>query len=258
MFGVSLRNFRVMASMPIQRQVLAQKFVVQRSFHVSNIVLAKGKGKKNNKKGNAKEEEEEEEIQVEAPTIDFNDATTRFENLIQKFNKAASEIKLGKSNPNLFNKLQVKIHDEFIPFTSLAQTSVKGRNFVITLFDPNNAKHIINTILGSELNLSAQVDPTNKLALKVPLPPITSETKKESAKHLKEIYEKFKNANPKQHNESLGNIRAEIRSKFEKTLKSNKKNDAEVKELAKFDKLHKQYSDKLSEAFKTAETSILK
>ncbi|KAK6460103.1 ribosome recycling factor-domain-containing protein [Scheffersomyces coipomensis] len=231
-------------------------FIPQRSFHFSPALLAKPKNKKsNNKKGSVKEEEEEKN--TEEISIDFDAATDKFDDLIQKFNKSASEIKMGKTNPKIFDKLQVTIDAEEQPFTSLAQTSIKGRNFIITLFDPSNGKHIINSILGSDLNLSAQADPTNKYTLKVPLPSITSETKKESAKQLKEIFEKFKNGNTKS-SPSLAIIRTEIRSKFEKQLKSHKKKDSELKELTKFDKLHKQYVDKLTESFKTAEAAILK
>ena len=222
------------------------------SFHSSGFQLAKKKTK-TSKKG---KEEPVEEDDAEAANIDFEDATVKFQSVIEKFNKAASEAKLGKTNPKIFDKLSVNTHDGELPFTSVAQTSVKGRNFIITLFDPENSKHVINTILGSGLNMNAQVDPSNKFTLKVPLPPVTTETKNESVKHLKEIFEKFKHGSAK--NNSLSSIRSEVRNKFTKQLKGHKSTDAENKLLTQFEKLHKQYSDKLNESFKTAESSIVK
>ncbi|KAK6458970.1 ribosomal recycling factor [Scheffersomyces xylosifermentans] len=225
-----------------------------RSFTCSSIQLAKKKTKTSKK--SAKEVASEEEIVEEAPTIDFDDATAKFQSIIEKFNKAASETKLGKSNPKIFDNLTVSTHDGEVEFTSVAQTSVKGRNFIITLFDPENAKHVINTVLGSGLNMNAQIDPTNKFTLKVPLPPITTETKKENAKHLKDLFEKYKHGSTK--NNSLSAVRADVRNKFTKQLKGQKGTDAETKLLAEFEKLCKSYNDKLSEAFKAAETAILK
>jgi ribosome recycling factor len=234
-------------------QVPVQIPVISRCFHTTPIALAKGK------KGKGKKHEAEEvaeEVIDDTPLIDMEDATTKFKSVVEKFTKQANEVKMGKANPRIFDKFTVTTHDGEVPFTSVAQTTVKGRNFIITLFDPANSKHVINTVLGSNLNLNAQVDPTNKFTLKVPLPPINTETKKESVKQLKETFEKFKHSPQK--NQSLSAIRTDVKHKFQTKLKKKKPTDSEQKVLNDFEKLHKQYTDKLSEIFKAAETAIMK
>ncbi|ODV79951.1 ribosome recycling factor [Suhomyces tanzawaensis NRRL Y-17324] len=217
-----------------------------RAFSAAPILL-----KKKPKKAVAPQEEDVEEPSA---LIDFEDATAKFKQVLEKFTKTANESKLGKTNPRIFDKLTVNVNDEEVPFTSVAQTSIKGRNFIVTLFDPASSKHVINTILGSGLNMNAQVDPANKYTLKVPLPPVNTETKKESVKQLKEVFEKMKNGSSKG---SLASIRADVKNKFSKQVKKQK-SDAETKVLNDFEKLHKTYTEKLAEAFKAAETAILK
>lgn len=231
-----------------------------RNFQTSFVLLAKKtKAKGGNKKGKSELEEtiEEESIDNQGPEIDFKDATDKFKGVIERFSKQANEAKLGKTSPNLFDKLMVETADGEIPFTSVAQTAIKGRNFIITVFDPANIKSIINAVLGSTLNMNPQIDPTNKQSLKVPLPPLTTESKKENAKQLKSVFERFKNGSGRA-NGSLATIRGDVKNKFQKNHKKNKLSDAEEKVFKDFEKLHKEYTDKLSDVFKSAEQAILK
>ena len=141
-------------------------------------------------------------------------------------------------------------HEELVPFTSVAQTSVKGRNFIINLFDAGYGKHVINSIIGSGLNMSGTIDPTNKFQIKVPIPNITTETKQENIKQLKEIFENLKNNHK---SNSLNYVRSEARNKFQSSLKHNKISDSQHQLLKKLETLHKTYVDKLTDAFKQAE-----
>lgn len=217
-----------------------------RRFHQSPIAL-----KKKAKKG-AKEPEVEET--AAPPSIDFDAVTKQFHSVIEKFTKQANEAKLGKTNPQLFDHLTVETAHGSSPYTAVAQTAVKGRNFIITVFDPSNVKHVVNSVLSSDLNMNPIADPSNKQMLKVPLPPVTTESKKEDVKHLKTVYEKFKNGSGGK-NASLAAIRADLKNKV---AKKKKLSDEETQVWKKVETIHKQYMDKLSAVLKAAETSIMK
>ncbi|KAI5948903.1 IPI1 [Candida theae] len=237
----------------------------QPQFHTSATLLASSK--KNSKSKRAQKQQkiqiQDDKIQAEAeeevvtPTIDFKDATARFESIISRFDKLANEIKLGKLNPKIFDNLLVNVGNQKevveVPFNTIAQTSVKGRNFIITMFDPSNAQAIINTIIGSGLNMSGIVDPANKFNIKVPLPPITLETKQNDVKLLKELFDKLRNNKTG----SLTSVRGDVRHKFQSHLKTHKLSDLENKQLTQLEKLHKLYVDKLQESFKQYEKRIL-
>lgn len=253
-----LRNFSRCSVAPVL-VLRAQTPIVQLNqvarLHRSHPLLAKA-GKKN-KKASKEVAEELAQGGTSKAEIDFDDASKKFDVILDKFSKAANEIKLGKSSPTIFDKLMIETDDGEQVFTNVAQTTLKGRNFVITVFDPANTQHVVNAVLSSDLNMNPQVDPSSKLTLKVPSPPITTETKKENAKQLKLIFEKFKSSTVK-NNSSLHAIRTDIRTKFQKKMSSKRGTDEEQKLLNDFEQLHKKYTEKLQEAFKSAETAILK
>lgn len=241
---------RILRPLSLTRVRFAPLISAQRSFHYTPIAFKKRLSKKT-------VEVEESDAAVGALDIDFNDLKNKMQNVVDRFGKAANEAKLGKSNPQLFDQLTIKTHDGELPFTSVAQTSVKGRNFIITVFDSSNTKHVVSSILDSGTNMTPIADPQNKQQLKVPQPPVTTESKKETVKHLKEVFEKYRNG-PGGHSKNaytLASIRGDLKKKMSKKVK---KSDDETKAWNQFEKLHKEYCDKLQEVFKAAETAILK
>lgn len=230
----------------ICRPAVIPRLAVSRAFHATPAVF---KAKKLKKKP------EEEPIEVDsAPLVNVPEASSKFQAIVEKFAKVANEAKLGKTSPSVFDKLVIATKDGEFPFTSVAQTAIKGRNFVITVFDHDHVQAIINAVLASSLNLNPQTDPSNKQTLKVPLPPLTAESKQEDAKALKAVFEKYKNGSGK----SLAAIRHDVRAAASKITKKGRLSDDENKQMAEFDKLHKTYVDKLTEIFKAAEKAITK
>lgn len=221
-----------------------------RNFHATPLILKKRLSKKT-------VEVEESDAAIGAVDIDFKELEAKMHAVVERFGKVANEAKLGKSNPLIFDNLNVKTADGELPFTSTAQTAVKGRNFMITVFDPSNTKNIVNTILAANLNMTPIADPQNKQQIKVPLPPVTTDSKKETVKHLKESFEKLRNG-PGGHSKNAHTL-ASIRGDIKKRLsKKQKKSDDETKAWNDFEKLHRQYCDKLQEVFKVAEKAIMK
>ncbi|EGV64192.1 ribosome-recycling factor [Yamadazyma tenuis] len=221
-----------------------------RQLHVTPVAWAKAV--KKSKKDSRKTKSESDEPSATAEElIDLDEARSKFDQIIDKFNKKANEVKLGKTNPSLFDNLDVSVEDhQTSKFNTVAQASIKGRNIVITVFNPDHVQNIINSILGSGLNMNPTFDKDTGV-LKVPLPPITTETKQENAKVLKAVFEKFKNNN----SSSLNAVRTDYKHKLKKL---NKKSDTDMKIVKEFESLHKQYLDKLTDAFKSTEKVILK
>lgn len=235
-------------------QILSQSF---RYLHASPVTWAKNKKGKSSAAANSASDHE-------VLALDIDAIESKFKSVVDTFNKHATEAKLGKTNPNIFDKLKINVDAKSkVPFSTVAQTMVQGgRNFVITVFDPSHTQEVINAVLGSGLNMNPQRDPSNKQTLKVPLPPPTVESKKDAAKHLKTVFENLKNnATTSRGAEStLASVRASTKDTVHKFVKKQKRtlSDAEKKLEKEFDDLHKSYSDKLTEAFKAAEKSILK
>lgn len=236
---------RTLISRHIPAPPVARPAPVCRAFHQSAVSF-----KKKTKKTAT------EDVPVEAPQVDLGEATKQLQAVVDRFAKHANEAKLGKTNPLVFNSLKIETQDGEVPFPLVAQTSVKGRNFTITVFDPANTQSIINAVLASDLNMNATADPTNKQTLKVPLPPVTTESKKEDVKQLKQVFEKMRNGHSHNKNaRTLASIRSDMKSKIQTKKKLT---DEESKVWAEYEKIHKAHVTKLSEIFKSAEEAIMK
>lgn len=196
-------------------------------------------------------EEEEEELVVEDPRKVLGPFEEVFGKVMESFKEKANLIKQGTANERIFDKINVQINShESQPFTAVAQTATKGRNLIITVFDPLNVKHVISSILAAELNLTPEVMPSNAQQLKVPLPSPTVELKREMVKEIKQLLEHYKNSSGKL-SLSTG------RNNAIKELKKFKKNDEIKKVTAEVEKAHKKYVEELTKQFQVIEKSIL-
>ncbi|ODV96797.1 hypothetical protein PACTADRAFT_22617, partial [Pachysolen tannophilus NRRL Y-2460] len=176
-----------------------------------------------------------------------------FEKCLDAHQKKITEIKLGKSNPKLFDRLKLNIDGKEVLFTAVAQTTTKGgRSLNVTVFDPKNAKTVVSAILASGLNMNPEMDTKNPQLLTVPLPPPTAESKMENLKNLKENFEYFKNNNSNKFSLNF------VRSEYLKNFKKSKLDDDLKKTVAEIEKLHKKYAELLNEQFKAAEKSLMK
>ncbi|KAG7696883.1 hypothetical protein KL930_002667 [Ogataea haglerorum] len=203
-----------------------------RPFSGTSFVLkSKGKSKSN-----------DEEIN---PSAILQDVDTQFQSVLDKYKKKITEIKLGKADPQIFNKLKVKVENGTALFTDIAQTTLKGKFLTITVFDPKNSKRIISAILGANLNLNAEEDPKNPQLLRVALPSTTKDLKEKQAKELKENFNIFR--------ASSASIRAHVLKDLKKVRGSA---DTLRKLLSDIEKTHKNHIERLTHAYKEAEKSL--
>jgi ribosome recycling factor len=243
MFRLTVRQFGFTTKQSVQLRTVPN---TARLF--SSGILAFKKAKKG---GKLDAKQTEEPTTEEDPTAVIPQLEQSFKESIDQFKKKTNETKQGNSNSKIFDQLEVPVnHKETSPFTSVAQTSLKGRNLIITVFDPNNVKHVVSSVLSSGLNMNPQTVPNFPQQLKVALPPPTAETRKEIAAALKKDFEHFKQS-PSKH--SLSSARANAL----KELKAFEKNDKVKKVSQDVEKLHKKYVEELQKQFKTAEKSVL-
>lgn len=222
-----------------------------RNLSSTNILLAKKekKGGKSASKGNKKKDiiEDDEPTEDINPKLILSELESKFKKNIEEFNKKIVEVKMGKANPDIFNKIKIKIDNKTTQlFTEVAQTTLKnGRFLTITVFDPNNVKKVISSILSSNLNMNPEIDPKNPQLLKVSLPTSTAEVKQKQTKLLKETMDQSKT--------SLNHLRGVVMKDLKKVTGSKDIVTALTKNI---DKVYQSYSDELMTALKNAEKSL--
>ncbi|SCW02704.1 LAFE_0F12442g1_1 [Lachancea fermentati] len=227
------------------RQITPSYLQATRLFNCSAISAKKVK-----KGGKGKTAEVEEDVEVVDVKQYVKQATDEFNSILELHKRKLGELKVGTANPSIFNALKVGKNNA--KFTDVATTSLKGRNnLIVTVFDPKDTKSVVSSILGAGLNLNPERIPDNEQQLKVALPPPTTESRKQTCKQLKAVFEEFKNSSSKQ---SLGHVRGEILKQLKKL---DKKNDSVTKIIQEIERLHKDSTNKLQEQLKQAEKNVL-
>lgn len=229
-----------------------------RPFSSSSTLYKKGGAKASkHEKGSKKSAPAESADEETAPILDLiklDEVATKMENSLTHFKDRCSVLRQGKYTPAALEDIMVSTssHSEE-PIKNIARVALKGpRNMTITAFDANNVKHIISAVLAANMNLNPQPDPKQEQVLRVPLPPSTSETKKEIVKNIKHEYEHWRNSKTKN---SLTSIREDAMKVLKKAGASK---DEERTVKTKIEDIFKTHANKLADIYKQAETATMK
>lgn len=226
----------------------------------ATVEYAKKKGKESNSKKHGKDAAESEEdvshVQI-ADVVNLAELKTKFQATVDSFKEKTGVIRQGKFTPAVIEDIIVSTHNHTEePLKNIARVALKGpRTMTVTVFEPSNVKHITAAVLASGLNLNPQPDPKSpEQILRIPLPPSTSETKKEIIKALKHEFEHFRNSPTKK---SLTALREDALKQVKKAGKSLSKDQVyEVKNDV--EELFKVSSKNLADALKQAEAVTMK
>lgn len=235
--------------------------VYTRTFTSSPALYKKGGAKASKNDKNSKHSKsspsaaaEEEEATPILDLIKLDEITSKMEASLAHFKDRCAVLRQGKYTPAALEEIIVSTsaHTEE-PIKNIARVALKGpRNITITAFDTHNVKHIISAVLAANLNLNPQPDPKQEQVLRVPLPPSTSETKKEIAKNIKNEYEHWRNSKTKR---SLISIREDA-MKVLKKAGASKDEERTIKN--KIEEIFKNNANKLAEILKQAEAATMK
>lgn len=219
-----------------------------------------GKKKKSRKGGNkGRKDNNNHNSDDDMPTEKFDsrklikDAESEFRECIDMFGKEVTQVKMGRADPTIFNKLEVRLsNNRRANFCQVAQTVMKGNKYLnVTVFDPNDTKNVVSAILGANLNLNPEVDPKNPQLLKVLLPNTTKELREKKIKELKKLSDSFKSSHTNPH--SLAYLRGEF-------MKQAKGAEGSKDIIRRFEtdvsKLYKDYAAKLNQEYKNASKSL--
>lgn len=128
-------------------------------------------------------------------------------------------IRTGRANPLILERVQAEYYGTPTPVTQMANVSVQGgQTLVITPYDKTALVEIEKAIAKSDLGLPPQNDGT---VIRLNVPPLTEETRKEQVKQAKKVGEEGKVA--------LRNIRRDAISNIEKACKDANLSEDDVK-----------------------------
>jgi len=110
----------------------------------------------------------------------ITDAKSRFQKAIEATRHEFASLRTGRASPALLEQIRVDYYGASTPINQLATVTVpEPRLLVITPWDKKFVKEVERAILKSELGLVPSSDGTH---VRVPIPPLTEERRKELVK----------------------------------------------------------------------------
>lgn len=152
----------------------------------------------------------------------ITNAQQKMSKSIESFENALVQIRTGRANPNMLDGINVEYYGTPTPLNQVASVSVpEGRQLLIKPYDKSLVKDIERAINEAELGINPQSDGEN---VRLNIPPLTEETRKELVKEVYKIAEDAKVA--------IRNIRRDANDAIKKD-KELKKDDiaAEQKDI---------------------------
>lgn len=112
-----------------------------------------------------------------------------------------AKLRAGRANPNLLDGIRVEYYGSMTPLSQMANIAVpEPRLITVKPWDKTQVKAVEKAIRESDLNLNPQTDGD---LIRIPLPPLTEERRKEFVKIAKKYGEECKVAIRKARHEAL-------------------------------------------------------
>jgi ribosome recycling factor len=175
-------------------------------------------------------------------------ARTRMEKAVEDFRKDLATVRTGRANTALLDAIRVDYHGTPMPINQLGSVNVPDpAMIVISPWDPGAVQPIDKAIRTSDLGLN----PTNDgKVVRVPIPPLTEERRKDLVKHIHKVLEN--------HRTAVRNIRRDLKEAVEKLEKDKKISEDEKKRsLDELEKLTHSETKKIEDLSAAKEKEVL-
>jgi ribosome recycling factor len=175
-------------------------------------------------------------------------ARTRMEKAVEDFRKELTTIRTGRANASLLDHVRVDYHGTPMPVNQLGTMTVPDPSMiVISPWDPSAVALIDKAIRTSDLGLN----PTNDgKVVRVPIPALTEERRKDLVKQLHKVLENHRNA--------VRNVRRDIKEAIEKLEKDKKISEDEKKRaLDDLDKVSHAETKKIEDLSAAKEKEVM-
>jgi ribosome recycling factor len=181
----------------------------------------------------------------------LSNAKNRMNTSIETLKKEMASIRTGRAHASLLDTIHVEYYGSQLPLSQIASVSVPEPSMlVISPFDKTSMKAIETAILKSELGLNPANDGQ---VIRLPIPPLTQERRKELTKVVNKLGEEIKTA--------IRNVRRDANEdvkKLEKEKTNPLSEDAAKKALDQIQKLTDDHIKNVDEMVKHKDAEIMR
>lgn len=163
----------------------------------------------------------------------YDDLKRRMEKAVADFQANLASTRTGRASIHMLDQVKIDYYGTHTPITQLAQVSTpEAQLILIQPWDPSVLGEIEKTLRASDLGLNPQSD--GKL-IRVPIPPMTEERRREVVKHLNKVLE--------EHRTAVRNVRRDGNDALKKLAKDKKISEDEEKRA--LDEVQKMTDDEI-------------
>jgi len=173
---------------------------------------------------------------------------TRMERAVEDFRKAMAATRTGRANVHMLDSVNVDYYGSQMPLNQIAQVHAPEAQLItVQPFDPTSLSAIEKSIRTADLGLNPMNDGK---VIRVPVPPLTEERRRDMVKHLHKILE--------EHRTAVRNIRRDGNDAIKKALKDKKiTEDDEKRAIDEIQKLTDDEIRKMEEMSKGKEKEVM-
>ena len=178
----------------------------------------------------------------------FTQLKTRMEKAVEAFRKELASQRTGRASVHLLDSIHVDAYGTPMPLTQVGNISAPEAQLItIQPWDMSLVGAIEKAIRSSDLGLNPQNDGK---VIRIPVPALTEERRKEMVKHLNKVLE--------EHRTAIRNIRRDGNEAIKKAMKDKKiSEDEERGSLDQMQKITDDEIKKMEEMFKVKEKEVM-
>ena len=173
---------------------------------------------------------------------------TRMGKALEDFRHDLATVRTGRASASLLDHIRVEYYGTPTPLSQVASLGVPEPSLLtVQAWDASLLPVIEKAVRASDLGLNPMND--GKI-LRIPIPPLTEERRRELVKHLHKVLEN--------HRTAIRNIRRDANESLKKLLKDKQiSEDEEKRALDEIQKLTDEFIEKLDAQGRAKETEIL-
>jgi len=173
---------------------------------------------------------------------------TRMDKAVEDFRKAMAATRTGRANVHMLDAVTIDYYGSQMPLNQIAQVHAPEAQLItVQPFDPTSLSAIEKAIRTADLGLNPMNDGK---VIRVPVPPLTEERRKDMVKHLHRVLE--------EHRTAVRNIRRDGNDAIKKALKDKKiTEDDEKRATTEIQKLTDDEIKKMEDMSKAKEKEVL-
>jgi ribosome recycling factor len=176
------------------------------------------------------------------------DLKRRMDTAVATFQASLASTRTGRASAHMLDQIKVDYYGTMTPINQMAQVSTpEAQSILIQPWDPSIIKEIEKAIQSSDLGFNPLSD--GKI-IRVPVPPMTEERRRDVVKHLNKVLE--------EHRTAIRNVRRDGNDALKKLAKDKKiSEDDEKRALEEVQKMTDEEIRRMEELSRKKEADVM-